>query len=116
MSYYIIISIFDFLKEILYFPIWWYTKGALGVIKFLFNFLRNVEKYLALWIWIKNIFKPMYSQYDFAGMVISFFIRSFQIILRSAVVLFLVFLSFGFFLLWLVLPIVVSTGIFYQLQ
>ena len=116
LSYYIIISIFDFLKEILYFPIWWYTKGSLNIIKFLFNFLKNIGKYFALCTWIKNIFKPMYSQYDIAGLIISFFIRSFQIIFRSVVMLFLFILSCGVFLIWLAIPVIVGTGIFYQLQ
>ena len=115
LHFYIAISIFDFLKEILYFPIWWYTKGSLNVIKFLLIFLKNAGKYFALLVWIKNIFKPMYSQYDIASMIISFFIRSFQIMLRSAIMLFLVFLSCVAFLAWLAIPAVIGTGIFFQL-
>lgn len=115
LSNHIIKSFFGFIKEILYFPIWWYTQGSFNLVGFLFDFIKSVEKYFALWVWIKNIFKPMYSQYDFAGVIISFFVRVFQIIVRSIVMFILIFLCVGIFLIWLTTPIVVGSGIFFQL-
>ena len=112
--YNIIASIFAFFKEILYFPVWWYTAGSLSLVKGLFGFLKNKAKYFALVVWVKNIFKPIYSRYDFVGIIISFFIRSFQIIFRATIMLGLIFLSCGVFLLWLAIPVIIGIGIFYQ--
>jgi len=109
---FIIQSLIDFARELLYFPVWWYTRGAINTGKFLLNFLKMVEKYFALWIWIKNIFKPMYSQHDIAGIIISFLVRSVQIVFRGIIMTVISFLTLGIFLGWLILPAIVINGIF----
>ena len=54
----------DILKEIFFFPFWWYSIGLIKFIISLKDFISNREKGLALSIWIKNIFVPMYGQRD----------------------------------------------------
>lgn len=117
MNYFILTieSLMGFFKEIVFFPIWWYTKGALKTGKALFNFLKAIEKYFALRVWIKNIFKPMYAQYDLAGMVASFIVRTFQIIMRGSALIVLAVICFCLFLGWLALPALAARGILMQI-
>lgn len=102
-------------RDILYFPLWWYTRGLGQLIISLKNFLVTREKSLALLIWIKNIGKPMYGQYDWAGHIISFFMRIFQIIIRGIAMLFWFSLALAIAGFWLILPLLVIYEIMFQL-
>ncbi|MFA5133946.1 MAG: hypothetical protein WC459_04055 [Patescibacteria group bacterium] len=101
----------DTVLDVLYFPVWWYSKGMVFSLKWAFREIADTQNFLGVHIWIKNIFTPMYGQYDIPGRIISFFMRFFQIILRS--VAFLGFASFYLlmFFVYLILPIAVFYGI-----
>ncbi|MDD5071969.1 MAG: hypothetical protein PHQ42_04530 [Patescibacteria group bacterium] len=105
----------DLLRDIIYFPLWWYSRGLKQLTVRLKNFLVNKEKSLALFVWIKNIFRPMYSQYDWAGILISFFVRLFQIIFRGIFMLFWLALALFILGLWLALPVLAIYEIIFQL-
>ena len=74
-------------KDIFYFPVWWYSRGLLIMINGILTFVRDREKSLALLVWIKNIHKPMYGQYDWQGVLISVFMRIIQILFLMSVLL-----------------------------
>lgn len=105
----------ELVYDVLYFPVWWYSKGLLQILKMLKNFLADKQKSLALIVWIKNIFRPMYGQYDWAGVLISFFMRTVQIFFRSIVMFFYLFFAIVVFCFWLILPIFVVYEIIFQL-
>ncbi len=107
--------LFEFGRDILYFPIWWHSRGLIKIIVSMKNFLADKQKKLALIIWIKNIFRPMYGQYDWQGMLISFFMRFFQIIIRGLVMLFFSIGTIIIILLWIILPIFTVYEIIFQL-
>lgn len=100
--------------DVLYFPVWWYSRGLINLILSLKNFLVDKQKALALSVWIKNIFKPMYAQYDWQGMLISFFIRLTQIIFRSVFMVFWLILALAVIIFWLLLPVLVVYEIIFQ--
>lgn len=100
--------------SVLYFPVWWYSRGLLNLIIGFKNFLLDKEKSLALLIWIKNIFRPMYAQYDWQGMLISFFMRLVQIIFRSLVLAAWLIISLAIIIFWILLPVLVIYEIIFQ--
>ena len=102
-------------QDIIYFPLWWYSKGLLKLINGLKKFLITREKSLALLVWIKNIHRPMYAQRDWQGMLISFFMRVVQIIVRGIAMLIYLAVAFVVFICWLILPILVIYEIIFQL-
>lgn len=65
--------IVDLIGDFLYWPIWWYTKGLYQTIFYSLNQIIHLEEMLGLRIWVKNLFTPMFGQYDMAGRLISFF-------------------------------------------
>ncbi|HLD27858.1 MAG TPA: hypothetical protein VJB39_03330 [Patescibacteria group bacterium] len=71
-------------KHVVFWPLWWYTGGFLLVLKGAGRKIATAWKGLALDVWLKNIFRPMYGQYDAASRIISFLIRLIQIIVRLA--------------------------------
>ncbi|MBI4812087.1 hypothetical protein HY798_01370 [Candidatus Falkowbacteria bacterium] len=106
----------EFIRDVLYFPVWWYGRGLINLLSALRNFLADKEKSLALSIWMKNIFRPMYGQYDWAGIIISFFVRLFQIIVRSAAMIFWLIVALAILILWLDLPVLAIYEIWWQLM
>jgi len=101
--------------DIIFFPFWWYSFGLIKTIKKLGIFLADREKSLALFIWVKNIFIPMYGQRDITGILISFFVRLSQIIFRALIMFFWILFAFVSLSLWLILPILIVYEIIQQL-
>ena len=100
----------------LIFPLWWYSRGLFVVLGGSFHSIKEQQRNLALDIWLKNIFVPMYGQYDIAGRIISFFMRLAQIIGRSvALAVWTVIVAAGIGL-WLVLPVVIAYHIAFNLR
>jgi hypothetical protein len=97
----------DIFIDIVFFPFWWYSFGLIGVVKKLADFVMDKERSLALFVWMKNIFVPMYGQRDVQGFLISFFIRLAQIIFRSLILIFWLIIALAAFWLWLIFPALV---------
>lgn len=105
----------DILKDVLLFPLWWYSVGLLRMTIKLKDFIADREKSLALFIWIKNVFIPMYGQRDWQGILISLFIRFVQIIFRSIIMIFWLAVALGLFWLWVIAPIFIIYQIIWQI-
>lgn len=101
--------------EVLYFPIWWYSVGFVRQVKNVFNIWRGEEEALGFSVWAKNIFTPMYGQYDWAGRLISFFVRLVQVIFRGAVLLIFLALALLALLIWLALPLIILFALVWQI-
>ena len=105
----------DLIGDFLYWPIWWYSKGLLNTIKLSLHSIKNQQEALGVNIWIKNIFTPMYGQYDWEGRLISFIIRLIQIIFRAILLVIWTILSLIPIVIWIVLPAIVIIQIYLNL-
>ncbi len=101
--------------EIVYFPFWWYSVGFLETLKKLGRFWLGQEQALGFSVWLKNIFVPMYGQYDWAGRLISFFIRIVQIIFRGLALLFWLVFVLAAAALWLAAPLFLVIAFIFQI-
>ena len=101
--------------DVFYFPIWWYSVGLARLLKNIWNFLRNQEQSLGFFIWLKNIFTPMYGQRDWSGRLISFFIRLVQIIFRGLVLIVWIFLLLALIIIWLIGPLLLVLALAWQI-
>ncbi len=102
-------------RDFIFFPIWWYSEGLFLFIKKIIKFLNTQQKSLALFVWIKNIHKPMYGQNDWQGILISILMRIFQIIIRSAIMVFWLAGAIVAILVWIFIPFIIIYQIYYQL-
>ena len=102
----------DLIGDILYWPLWWYSKGTVKAGLFCLNEIKAQEERLGVMIWIKNISTPMFGQYDIEGRLISFFVRIIQIIARIILLLVWAIFMIALFLGWLILPVVIGYQIF----
>jgi hypothetical protein len=101
----IILILIDGLRTALYFPVWWYSKGFIKMIKAIGRLIGDFNLTLGFTIWVKNLFVPMFGQRDIPGRLISFFLRLVNIIFRGLGLLFLICLTFIFIIIWLVVPV-----------
>lgn len=98
---------FEFLLDILYFPIWWFSSGARKAGRYLWDLFATANSSLAPGLWLQNLTVPMFGQYDWQGRIISVFMRLVNVIGRGIALFFvLVFIMIVFFI-WIVFPVFV---------
>ncbi len=102
-------------RDLVFFPFWWYSQGLFLFVKKLLAFLNNQQKNLALFVWIKNIHKPMYGQNDWQGIMISVLMRIFQILIRSILMFFYLAIACAALLAWIFIPLVIIYQVYFQL-
>jgi len=97
--------LFDEIKTVLYFPIWWYSRGFLEMLRRAKGFIIDIEQTLGFWIWVKNLFVPMFGQRDLAGRAISLVLRLFQILIKGLALIFVIVIVIVIVLIWLLAPV-----------
>ncbi len=106
----------DALREILFFPIWWYTLGLKKIVLYVLNSISNTNRNLALTVLIKHVFKPMFGIQDRQGRIISFFMRLVLILARSVVFIVITIFNIAIIIFWLLLPVAVVWGLLMNLD
>ena len=102
--------------DIFYFPLWWYTGGAKHALLWCLDLFLSGNSFLAPWLWFVNLMVPMYGQRDFAGRIISFFMRLAQLFARTLALLIWFLVCLFLFFVWLVLPVVLVYGFINSLK
>lgn len=105
----------DTILDAMYFPFWWYSLGLARAARFCLSILSWGNRAFAPGLWFKNIFVPMYGQSDWQGRIISFIMRTVQIIARTVALLVWLLLCLFIFLIWLLLPVFVIWGFYNSL-
>jgi len=98
----------DFLGGILRFPFWWWSGGLRQTQRFVIGSAAFLFRYLALGIWVKNLFVPMYGDTVWSGRIFSFFLRLIIIAFRGLIYLvglFVLFVLFILYVFWLPLAV-----------
>lgn len=103
--------VMDFFLHLVYFPLWWYTAGALYVGRRLWEWIRIVNEYLAPGLWIRHLFVPMFGQHDWQGRIVSFFLRLMNSIVRSIALCIWLLVVCIIYIAWFIVPI----GVVYML-
>lgn len=106
----------DLVGNILYFPVWWYSVGSFRILQKIVKDTKSFAHDLHLGILFKYLFKPMYGLTDFWSRIISFLVRIVQFIILSFTTFIWLLFLFLCFIAWLLLPILVSYSILFQLN
>lgn len=94
------------LAELAVAPLWWYTGGLLNVVRWWLRQLGEGAKRLSLRVLLSHWLQPMYGQYDTAGRIISFVLRTILITWHVAMmVIWIVAVTAGL-VVYLLLPAV----------
>ncbi|MDO8626033.1 MAG: hypothetical protein Q7K39_01065 [Candidatus Magasanikbacteria bacterium] len=97
--------------DLVYFPVWWYSFGFGHAAKNCWVWFLQGNARLAPGLWLKNIFVPMFGQYDWEGRIISFVMRFFQVIMRSLALLVWLIFCVVLLLFWIGFPLLILSGI-----
>jgi len=100
--------------DVLRFPQWWYGRGLIDAARTAIETVEGYARRLGVKVWMKNLFTPMFGQYDAAGRIISFFVRVFQILVRSVLMLAAFFFALAVLFVYVALPIFVVWQIMRQ--
>jgi len=65
----------DLIGGVLNFPLWWYTRGLNKAKRFCFGSIKDRWNDLAIGLWFKNLFVPMYGETAISGRLISLLAR-----------------------------------------
>ncbi len=98
----------EFFLDILYFPIWWYTRGAKRAAVAVWHMFQEANISLAPGLWLRHILTPMFGQTDWQGRIMSFFMRVVNIIGRTIALVVWMLVCLLVFSLWLAWPIFLS--------
>lgn len=91
--------------DIMYFPIWWYTRGILLTFSYIQDGIRMANEQFVPWLWFTHLFVPMYGQYDWQGRIMSVFIRTLNVCVRSMALILWSVIVVLLGLLWISLPL-----------
>lgn len=73
--------------KVLFWPLWWYTVGLKQMLTALANNILQEEQRLGVLLWWRNLFVPMFGQYDWQGRLISFIMRLLVGVIRTLLLL-----------------------------
>lgn len=104
--------VIEAILDIFYFPVWWYSGGLVKAGRWCLGFLYGGVEMFAPGVWIKNVFVPMYGQYDWEGRIISFFMRVFQVIVRTVAMVIWLWVSMTIFFAYLLIPLFIINGFY----
>ncbi|MFA5129429.1 MAG: hypothetical protein WC477_00750 [Patescibacteria group bacterium] len=94
----------DIAGSIIWFPVWWYTRGLNRVIRKAEDAISYRWRAYAFGIWLRNFFVPMYGQYDWTGRLISVFMRFFVMLGRLIALVVEIIVYFLGIVFWIFLP------------
>ncbi len=99
--------IIDVIGSFLYWPLWWYSRGLILVLSYLWSRIRAVADGLSLRLMFATLLQPMYGQNDREGRMISFFMRLVLLISRIIVLVVVSFWWLCMLCLWIIVPLVI---------
>lgn len=103
------------LGSVLHFPVWWYSTGLIRAFTFMRRAIVGYARSIALSVWVKNIFTPMFGRYDWQSRLISVFMRVVNIVGRSFVLVIFTLLAIALFVAYIAVPALVVALLFFHL-
>lgn len=89
----------------------WYKDGFFFFSRRLIDFLERLDRYFALRITFRHLFKPLYQNYTFIGYFLGFLFRSARLIAAGLIYGLLILIGLAFYLFWAFIPL----GIIYKI-
>ena len=104
----------DALLHVLLFPFWWVTGNIWRTFQFIADMIRTGNDELAPWLWLRNLFVPMFGQTDIQGRIVSIVMRFVNVIFRTLFLMLWAIVSVAIGLIWLALPVWLFFFLFWQ--
>lgn len=106
----------DLILNVLYFPVWWYTTGALRVLRLIGRELQSFTESFRLRTLFQFLWQPMFGLTDPWSRVISVGVRLGHFFVLSLFTLVYTIMLFALFLVWLLLPAFIVYNVLFHLE
>jgi hypothetical protein len=100
--------------DVLRFPLWWYGEGLKQTLLAVFGVVRGYARTLGVFVWMKNLFTPMFGRYDWQSRLISVFMRAVNIFGRGFAAIIIAIIGIVACIVYLVLPILAAIFVLYH--
>ena len=102
----------DIFWEILYFPLWWYSRGLKNTFFFCIKRIKDAWHFSALSIILRSFFKPMFAQRGWDAYVLTLMVRFWQVFWRFIIISICSLFWFCVFIAWVILPFFIIYQLF----
>ncbi len=106
----------DVIGDFLYWPIWWYSFGLRDRLVWFMEQVKTTWKLLAIDLWLKNFFVPMYGDRSILGRAISLVFRLLILVWKLIWFFIWVVVVMCVVFLWIAAPVVVVYMIYKHLN
>ncbi len=106
----------DIIGDFIYWPIWWYTIGFKERLIWLAHQIKMTWRSLALGMWLKSMFKPMYADRSVLGRTISIVMRIIILIWKMVWFILWSIITIVAVLIWLLAPVIIIYILIKQLR
>lgn len=90
----------------------WYVNGFLRAGDWTVGVLERLDRFFAVRINLKNIFKPLYQDYSFIGYIWGFLFRSARVLVGGFIYGLIIFIAISFYAAWAAFPVYIIVKIF----
>lgn len=101
-----------FVLNIYYFLRHWYYNSFLNTSDFMLGVFHELDKFFALKISFRNLFKPLYQDRTIIGYTLGFLFRFFRIIIASIIYSIIFIISVALYIAWLAILVYIIYRIF----
>lgn len=105
----------DIIWNVVYFPLWWYTRGLLRILQMIKREIGGVARMLHLPTLFKYLLKPMYGYTDIVSRIISFYVRIVQFVVLLAFTLVVVAGLLVLLVIWMLAPVITIYSVGFHL-
>ncbi len=113
MSFSIVYLVERFFYRIFQFIYHWYVGGFFWFVRSALNFLEALDRFFALKITLRYLFRPLYQDYTLIGYILGFIFRSGRLIGGGLVYLAVLIVAAGLYAIWAALPVYILYKGFY---
>ncbi len=100
--------------DVLRFPLWWYGEGLKQTFLSIFSVVRSYVRTLGVFVWMKNVFTPMFGRYDWQSRLISVFMRVVNIVGRGFAAMIVAIIGIAACIVYLALPMFAAVFALYH--
>ncbi len=83
----------------------WYLEGFIVYIHYFISLLERLDRFFALKVTWRNLFRPLYQDRSIIGYILGFIFRFLRLIIGGIFYLFLIFFAVLGYLIWAAIPL-----------
>ena len=93
----------------------WYWDSGYWITRQAINILERLDRFFALRINFRLLFKPLYQDYTIVGRVLGFVLRSIRVAAASVIYFLVIVIATTVYFFWALIPVLIFFNVFRNL-